>query len=123
MTHLFIAQILGLDSSAMRSVLDRHKKTKRFPSLLTPSTPSNLDEESDNERVVSFVPQAASVTLAGSNPPVSDVTAVTSGREDNPSEDAVGIPRSHPPALIPRASYPSQEQRTYSILKRAGQSQ
>ena len=108
MTHLFIAQVLGLDSSAMRSVLDRHKKTKRFPFLFTPPTLSNLGEESDNDRVVSVVPnlqtlQASPVTPAGSNPPVSDVTAVNSGgiREDNPIEDAVGIPRSHPSPLIP----------------------
>ena len=130
MTHMFIAQVPGLDSSAMRSVLDRHKKTKRFPSLFSPPTPSNLEEESDNDRVVSFVPneqtpQAAPVTPAGSIPPVSDVTSVNSGgiREDNPIEDAVGIPRSHPPPLIPRASYSPQEQQTYSILKRAGRSQ
>ena len=130
MTHLFIAQFLGLDSSGMHSVLDRHKKTKRFPSLFTPPTPSTLDDESDKDRVVSFgpneqTPQAAPVTPAGSNPPVRDVTAVNSGgiREDNPIEDAVGISQAHLPPLIPSASYPPQEQRTYYILKCPGRSQ
>ena len=130
MTHLFIAKVLGLDSSGMHSVLDRQKKTKLFPSLFTPPTSSTLDEESDKDRMVSFVSneqtsQAVPVTPAGSNPPVSDVTAVNSGciREDNPSEDAVSIPRSHPPPLIPRASYPPQKRRTYSILKPPGISQ
>ena len=130
MTHLFIAQVLGLDASAMCSVLDRHKKTKLFPSIFIPPASPNLDEESENDRIVSFVPieqtpQAAPVTPAGSKPPMSDVTAVNSGgiRANNRSEDAVGIHRSHPPPLIPRASYPPLEQRTYSILKRPGRSQ
>ena len=130
MTHLFIAQVLGLESSGMHSVLDRDKKTKRFPSLFTLPTPSNLDDESDNDRVVSFVPneqtpQAAPVTPAGSNPPVSDVTAAKSGgiHEHNPNEDAVGMIRSFLPPLIPHASSPPQEQRTYSILKPPGRSQ
>ena len=56
MTHLFIAKVCGIDFSGMQSFLDRHKKTKRCPSFFTSLTSSSLDDESDKDRVFSFVP-------------------------------------------------------------------
>lgn len=54
MTYLFIAQVLGLDRSVLHSVLDRHKRTRLFPSFCTPLKPSNVNAESDKDQVGFF---------------------------------------------------------------------